>query len=130
MLWQIKDTSFGQRLKLIRKFRKLTQRELGILMGDPDNSADVRIAQYELNYRVPKKETVKKLSEILRVSPAVFSQTICGSYDDLLQSMYWLSLMKGGGDIYECLDRFDVERKKYDKGELSLEEYLERMFTM
>ena len=108
----------------------MTQRELGILMGYPDNSADVRIAQYELNYRVPKKETVKKLSEILRVSPAVFSQTICGSFDDLLQSMYWLSLMKGGGDIYECLDRFEAERKKCDKGELSLEEYLERMFTM
>ena len=102
MLWQIKDTSFGQRLKLIRKFRKLTQKELGRLMGYPDNSADVRIAQYELNYRVPKKETVKKLSEILRVSPAVFSQTICGSFDDLLQSMYWLTLVKGGGDIYEC----------------------------
>lgn len=56
MLWQIKDTSFGQRLKLIRKLRKLTQRELGILMGYPDNSADVRIAQYELHYRVPKKQ--------------------------------------------------------------------------
>ena len=48
----------------------------------------------------------------------------------LLQSMYWLSLVKGGGDIYECLDRFEEERKKYDKGQLSLEEYLERMFTM
>ena len=130
MTWWITDTSIGQRLKFIRRFRRLTQKELGLLMGYSEKTADVRIAQYEKNARTPNAETTAKLAEVLKVSPTVFSPTICASREDLLQSMYWLFLMKGGGDIYECLDRFEAERKKYDKGELSLEEYLERMFTM
>ena len=106
MEWQITDTSFGQRLKLIRRSRGLTQKELGILMGYPEKSADVRIAQYEKNARIPKETVILQLAEILKVSPAVFSKTICSSTDDFLQSVYWLYLLKGGGDIYDCLDRF------------------------
>ena len=33
MTWWITDTSIGQRLKFIRRFRRLTQKELGLLMG-------------------------------------------------------------------------------------------------
>lgn len=40
---------FGKRLKIIRKRNKLTQQQLGILIGLNSSSADVRIAQYENN---------------------------------------------------------------------------------
>ena len=72
MAWWIKDTSFGQRLKLVRRYRCLTQKELGMMLGYPEKQADVRIAQYEKNSRTPKPDTVAKLAEILNVSPAVF----------------------------------------------------------
>ena len=49
-MW-IKDTSLGQRLKFVRKYRCMTQKELGILLGYPENQADIRIAQYENNSR-------------------------------------------------------------------------------
>ena len=35
MTWWITDTSIGQRLKFVRRFRRLTQKELGLLMGFP-----------------------------------------------------------------------------------------------
>lgn len=72
MTWWITDTSIGQRLKFIRRFRRLTQKELGLLMGYSEKTADVRIAQYEKNARTPNAETTAKLAEVLKVSPVVF----------------------------------------------------------
>ena len=43
----------GERIKRIRTFRGLTQRELGLKLGYEERNADVRIAQYESGYRVP-----------------------------------------------------------------------------
>ena len=129
MEWKIIDTSFGQRLKLIRRSRGLTQKELGVLMGYPEKSADVRIAQYEKNARIPKETVILQLAEILEVSPAVFSKTICSSMEDFLQSVYWLYLLKGGGDIYDCLDRFASIKKEYETGEISSEAFLEKIFA-
>ena len=77
MTWWITDTSIGQRLKFVRRFRRLTQKELGLLMGYSEKTADVRIAQYEKNARTPNAETTAKLAEVLKVSPVVFSPTIC-----------------------------------------------------
>lgn len=38
--------TIGQRIKKIRNFRGMTQKQLGMLLGFGDNG-DVRIAQYE-----------------------------------------------------------------------------------
>lgn len=129
MGWWLTDTSFGQRLKFVRRFRRLTQKELGILMGYSEKTADVRIAQYEKNARTPKTDTVAKLAEVLNVSPAVFSQTICTSRDDLLQSMYWLFLTKGGGVIYDCETEYARNRMEQKLGVITPEEFLEKMLS-
>ena len=47
--------TLGERIKRIRTFRGLTQRELGLKLGYEERNADVRVAQYESGYRVPKK---------------------------------------------------------------------------
>ena len=39
--------TFGRKLKHLRQKNHLTQKELGIALGFPEDSADVRIAQYE-----------------------------------------------------------------------------------
>ena len=105
MTWWITDTSIGQRLKFVRRFRRLTQKELGLLMGYSEKTADVRIAQYEKNARTPNAETTAKLAEVLKVSPVVFSPTICASREDLLQSMYWLFLK--GEETVHFLNQVD-----------------------
>lgn len=45
----------GERIKRIRTFRGLTQRELGLKLGYEKRNADVRVVQYESGYRVPQK---------------------------------------------------------------------------
>ena len=46
----------GEKIKYIRTFRGITQQQLGVAIGLPAKGADNRMAQYETNYRVPKKE--------------------------------------------------------------------------
>ena len=43
--------TFGRKLKHLRQKNHLTQEELGIALGFPEDSADVRIAQYEADAR-------------------------------------------------------------------------------
>ena len=58
----------GDRIKRVRNLRGMTQKELGLAVGYDENSADVRIAQYESGTRTPKEETLTKIAKILDVS--------------------------------------------------------------
>ena len=58
----------GDRIKRVRNFRKMTMKELGMAVGFDENSADVRIAQYENNSRKPKEELFKKIAKALDVN--------------------------------------------------------------
>lgn len=49
--------TLGKRIKRIRTYRGMTQRELGIRLGYKESGADIRIAQYEMGHRKPKKDT-------------------------------------------------------------------------
>lgn len=46
----------GEKIKYIRTFRGMTQQQLGVAIGLSAKGADNRMAQYETNYRVPKKD--------------------------------------------------------------------------
>ena len=60
--------------KKIRTFRNMTQAELGAALGWGDKGAN-RLAQYETNYRVPRKDLVTEMAKILDVNPlALYSQ--------------------------------------------------------
>ena len=52
----------GDRIKRVRQFRGLTQKELGKLVGFDEKTADIRIAQYESNTRKPKEELLIKIA--------------------------------------------------------------------
>ena len=92
--------TIGQRIKKIRIFRGMTQKELGTMMGFGLNG-DIRIAQYESGVRTPKKQMLLKMADVLCVQPAVFSCRVCISKDDLMQTLFWMEESKGGGDIYD-----------------------------
>ena len=51
----------------MRQKNHLTQKELGIALGFPEDSADVRIAQYEADARKPRDEILAKMAKILYV---------------------------------------------------------------
>jgi len=82
--------TIGNKIKFIRNFRGFTQKELGIKIGLDEKSANNRIAQYETNYRVPKKDMLQKMAEILNVNPANFLGATSGSAEDIMLTFFWL----------------------------------------
>ena len=61
----------GQKIKLIRLHRGLTQKQLGDLLNLGDGGAN-RIAQYEMGYRVPKALLLKEIARVLDVQEDTF----------------------------------------------------------
>ena len=55
----------GEKIKLVRKHRGLTQRELGERLHLDGNAAN-RIAQYESGFRTPKEDRIQEIVECPR----------------------------------------------------------------
>mgnify|MGYP003429796559 CR=1 FL=1 len=99
-------STLGGKIKKIRKHRKLTQKELGIMCGFPEESARVRISQYENNKIVPKDEIIKKIADALKIDP--FSLYEFDLYDERraihvlfeLEDLYGLHPIKIDDKIY------------------------------
>ena len=60
--------NIGEKIKNARNLRGLTQKELGMKLGFDENSADVRIAQYESGTRTPKSELLSEIAAVLDVN--------------------------------------------------------------
>lgn len=58
-------SNLGCVIKKIRKQRGLTQKALGVALGFPEATADIRISQYESGSRKPKKELLDRISIVL-----------------------------------------------------------------
>ena len=84
----------GDKIKKIRTFRGMTQKELGLAIGFEEKGADNRIAQYETNYRVPKRELLDKIAEALRVDRQNFYTIQPGCAEDFMRTFFWLDANK------------------------------------
>lgn len=80
----------GERIKKIRIFRGMTQRELGLKLGYEERNADVRVAQYESGYRVPKRDTLMEMAKILNVNYLHFVGSTPGCAEDIMLTFFWL----------------------------------------
>ena len=69
----------------------MTQKELGLAIGFDEKGADNRIAQYETNYRVPKRELLDKIAEALRVDRQNFYTIQPGCAEDFMRTFFWLA---------------------------------------
>ena len=93
-------------LNQCRKHLGIKQKELGMMLGYSESTADTRIAQYECGARHPKEDTVLKICEILGIAeqsilpPSVESEL--GAVHTLmhLDSIYGLEMKKDNGEIY------------------------------
>jgi len=61
--------AIGERIRFIRNLRGMTQKYLGIAIGFPEKTADIRMAQYESGTRTPKVDVTGELAKALEVSP-------------------------------------------------------------
>jgi len=62
--------SIGERIKYFRNLRGMAQKWLGMAVGFDENTADVRIAQYETGARSPREGVLSGIAAVLGVSPA------------------------------------------------------------
>jgi len=82
--------SVGQKIKRIRKMRGLTQKELGLAVGFDEESADIRIAQYESNTRTPKEKVVINIANALKVNPKALARSHIVDYEELIHTLFML----------------------------------------
>lgn len=107
--------AIGERIHFFRNLRGMTQKYLGMMLGFPEKSADVRLAQYETGTRTPKAELTASLANILDVSPQALAVPDIDSYIGLMHTLftledrYGLQIDEADGEV--CL-RVDVHKGK------------------
>ena len=99
--------AIGERIHFFRLLRGMTQKYLGTIVGFPERSADVRLAQYETGTRKPKAELTAALAQALDVSPHALDVPDIDSYIGLmhtlftLEDLYGLTVSEADGEV--CL---------------------------
>ena len=107
--------AIGERIHFFRSMRGMTQKYLGQLLGFPEKSADVRLAQYETGTRTPKADLINSLANALDVSPLALSVPDIDSYLGLMHTLftledrYGLHIDEADGEV--CL-KVDVRKNK------------------
>lgn len=142
--------AIGKRIRYIRNLRNLTQKELGLKIGFPERAADVRIAQYESETRVPKDDILNRIASALDVSPSTFKVPDIDTDIGLMHTLFALedtrpfriskiddticiSLDKSQGLSYiSMLDMLSLWYDEYEKlrnGEITKDEYDQWRYT-
>ena len=107
--------AIGERIHFFRTMRGMTQKYLGMALGFPEKSADVRLAQYENGSRTPKADMTAALAQVLDVSPKALYVPDIDSYTGLMHTLftledrYGLHIDETDGEV--CL-KVDVQKSK------------------
>jgi transcriptional regulator with XRE-family HTH domain len=99
--------TIGMRIRKIREFRGLTQKELGIRCGFTENSADVRIRQYEADSKVPREDTLRIIAKALDVNYTAIKNYSNGSAEDILETLFWLEEMTSSVILFGFKKEYD-----------------------
>ena len=100
--------AIGERIHFFRLLRGMTQKYLGMALGFPEKSADVRLAQYETGSRTPKADLTAALAQVLDVSPHALSVPDIDSYVGLMHTLftlednYGLKISETDGEVCRC----------------------------
>lgn len=141
---ELDGMAIGERIQFFRKLRGMTQKYLGIQVGFPEKSADVRLAQYETGSRTPKSDLTAALANILDVSPLALSVPDIDSYLGLMHTLFTLEDRYGlhvdevdgeiclkvdarknrdAAELHQMLCVWQEQTAKLKAGEISQEDY-------
>ena len=136
--------AIGERIRFFRNLRGMTQKYLGQMVGFPEKTADIRMAQYESGSRSPKAELTKNLAGALGVSPLALSVPDIDSYLGLMHTLFTLEDRYGltvetgengvslrvdprkgrdAAELSEMLSAWVQQADKLRNGEISREDY-------
>ena len=96
----------GEKIKRIRQYRGLTQKELAVAIGLKETAAN-RITQYEIGYRVPKKDTLDKMATALNCNPMALYDVSGQTAEEILQILFWLEESAGSVNLFQ-MDHYHV----------------------
>ena len=82
--------AIAERIYFFRNLRGMTQKVLGKLVGFSENTADVRLAQYEAGARTPKDDVVTSLAVELEISPLALTVPDIDTFDGLMHTLFAL----------------------------------------
>ena len=133
--------AIGERIRFFRNLRGMTQKYLGQVVGFPEKTADIRMAQYESGSRTPKAELTETLAGALGVSPLALAVPDIDSYLGLMHTLftledrYSLTVENGengvslradprkGTDAAELSEMLTAWAEQYRNGEIVREDY-------
>ena len=136
--------AIGERIRFFRNLRGMTQKYLGTVVGFPEKTADIRMAQYESGSRTPKADLTESLGSVLGVSPLALSVPDIDSYLGLMHTLftledrYGLTLEKtengvsmrvdprkgkDAAELSKMLNAWAEQSEKYRNGDISREDY-------
>lgn len=87
--------AIGERIRFFRNLKGMTQKYLGIQVGFPEKTADIRMAQYESGSRTPKADLTNTLAQVFEVSPQALTVPDINSYNGLMHTLFTLE------DLYD-----------------------------
>ena len=136
--------AIGERIRFLRNLKGMTQKYLGIQVGFPEKTADIRMAQYESGSRTPKADLVNELAKFFDVSTQALNVPDIESYFGVMHTLFTLEDLYGirigniDGELFIKLDKgmganyatmFDMfyawneQAEKLKSGEITKEEY-------
>ncbi len=135
--------AIGERIRFIRNLRGMTQKYLGTLIGFPEKTADIRLAQYESGARTPKADITAALAQALAVAPEALTVPDIDTDAGLMHTLFVLEDLRGlkidtiDGELcirlekrgteylnmYDMLSAWLEQAQKYRKGEITKDEY-------
>ena len=133
----------GRKIRAVRRLRGMTQKRLGVLIGFPENAADVRIAQYESGARGIKPSRLQKIAEVLGVPAAALRERRIYDHWDVAHTLFGLedeygllpmkALLPDGTPIVTLgfvdlvlmytLEEWESKRREFGNGLCSEEDY-------
>ncbi|MDY4710536.1 MAG: helix-turn-helix transcriptional regulator [Ruminococcus bromii] len=136
--------AIGERIRFFRNLRGMTQKYLGTVVGFPEKTADIRMAQYESGSRTPKSDLTENLAGVLGVSPLALSVPDIDSYLGLIHTLFTLEDRYGltvektengvsmrvdprkgkdAAELSKMLNAWAEQAEKYHNGDISREDY-------
>ena len=136
--------AIGERIRYFRILRGMKLKELGMKIGFPEKSADVRMAQYEAETRMPKAGLTAAMANALDVSPLALTvpdidsdlglmhtlfalEDICGLHVEAADGEVCLGVDASQGaraaSLREMLRAWREQAARLEAGEITREEY-------
>ena len=136
--------AIGERIRFFRNLRGMTQKYLGTVVGFPEKTADIRMAQYESGSRTPKADLTESLAGVLGVSPLALSVPDIDSYLGLIHTLFTIEDRYGltvektengvsmrvdprkgkdAAELSKMLNAWAKQAEKYRNGDISREDY-------